>query len=406
MKRPLMARIAWLVAGLVVAVSAVTAGAALVGGGGTTVERAVSAAWSMLPALFAFNGALIVSRQPGNVIGWLFLGPAMAMTVISPLEVYLASIETAPAFSIGLFLALTVVGLSWLWLIFPLFHLLQVFPTGKVLGRGWRWLTWLEVGMLGVIVTVATFTERIGPTDGPWTVASPLGFIPESFFAGPFMAIWTAGLLVLAVGGMVSSIVRYRRAALPERHQLKLVLYTITAFALVYAGMAVLGGSEAIPLLADVAFLGTICAIPVVIAFAVVRRGLFDLDVIVRRTLVYTVLTGLLASVYLGSVIVLRSLIGGAIGIDSSVSVAASTLLAAALFSPARAWVRRSIDRRLFRSRYDAEQVLESFSRSLRDVTDLSALWRGVFGVVDTTVHPRSAGMWISETDTTFRSLP
>lgn len=131
------------------------------------------------------------------------------------------------------------------------------------------------------------------------------------------------------------------------------------------------------------------------IAFAVVRHGLFDIDVIIRRTLVYSLLTGLLALVYLGSVVTLRTLIGGVMGAGSSLSVAASTLLAAGLFSPGRRRIQAVIDRRLYRRRYNAQQVIEDFADSLRDQTDLDRLSVGLVDVIAATVHPNSTALWI-----------
>jgi hypothetical protein len=169
----------------------------------------------------------------------------------------------------------------------------------------------------------------------------------------------------------------------------------------VYTVLALLptDADQTLPLLVDLVFLASIVAIPVVIAYAVVRRGLFDIEVIVRRTLVYAVLTGLLAAVYIGSVMVLRELLGGGAGGDSSLRVAASTLLAAALFSPTRRRVQRLIERRLFRSRYDSQQVVENFAGSLRDVADLATIAQGVYDVIDQTVQPRAVGLWIRDTE-------
>jgi hypothetical protein len=395
-----MARVAWSTAVLVGTVSATTASVAAAS---SREEAAVAIAeffWGLLPAIFAVSGALIVSRQPRNLIGWLLFGPAAAMAVISPLEVRLAGIEAAPPLTVGVFLTLLVVNLSWVLLIFPLLHLLQTFPTGTVLGPRWRWLTWLEIVMVGVIVVAATFASSLGPLDGSWSLESPIGFIPQEFFDGVFAAVWTAGLAVLGVGGVVSAVVRYRRSTVAERRQISLVSYAIAAFAVVYTGLALFGsGEESFPLLLDMVFLASIVAIPVAIAFAIVRRGLFDIDLILRRTLLYTLLTGLLASVYLGLVIVLRGLIGSAIGADSSLRVAVSTLATAALFAPARTRLQRLIDRRLFRGDYDPQQVVEEFARSHRDVTDVPTLTSGLFRVVGSTLHPRSVELWIRNSD-------
>lgn len=396
------ARVAWLIAGLVAVISVVTGVIAATGASGAPIEESGSdILWYLVSIFFAFSGALIVSRQPRNVIGWLLLTPAAAMVLISPMELHLNSLGTPATLSLGLYLEVLIVSLSWVFLIFPLLHLLQVFPTGKVVSPKWRWLTWLEIGMLAVLLVIGAFTERVGVMEGPWTLENPVGFISQEFIDGFFMAFWTPGLIVLALGGLASSIVRFRRGGPIERRQLGLVLYAIVLFAVVYTVMALLptATDESLPLLVDLVFLASIVAIPVVIAYAVVRRGLFDIEVIVRRTLVYAVLTGLLAAVYIGSVMVLRELVGGAVGADSSLSVAAATLLAAALFSPARRRVQRLIERRLFRSRYDSQQVVENFARSLRDVADLTTIAQGVYGVIDQTVQPRAVGLWIRDTE-------
>jgi len=404
-----MARVAWLIAGLVAVTSVVTGViTATETSGPLTDELGRETLWNLVPIFFAFCGALIVSRQPRNVIGWLLLTPAVAMVLVSPLELHLNSLETPTTLTLGLYLEILIVSLSWVFLIFPLLHLLQVFPTGKVLSPKWRWLTWLEIGMLAILLVVGVFAEGVGAIEGPWTLENPVGFISQEFIDGFFMAFWTPGLIVLALGGLASSIVRFRRGGPIERRQLGLVLYAIVVFAVGYSVLALLptDADQTLPLLVDVVFLSSIVAIPVVIAYAVVRRGLFDIEVIVRRTLVYAVLTGLLAAVYIGSVMVLRELVGGGAGEDSSLRVAASTLLAAALFSPARRRVQRLIERRLFRSRYDSQQVVENFAGSLRDVADLATIAHGVYEVIDRTVQPRAVGLWIRDTEAIPRVRP
>jgi hypothetical protein len=401
------ARTAWLIAGLVTVISVVTGIIAATGASGAPVEEfGGDILWVFVPIFFAFSGALIVSRQPRNVVGWLLLTPASAMVLLFPLELHLNSLETPTTLSLGLYWEVLIVSLSWIFLIFPLLHLLQVFPTGKLLSPKWRWLTWLEIGMLAILLVILAFSERLGAMEGPWTLENPMGFISQEFVDGFFMAFWTPGLIVLALGGLASSIVRFRRGGPTERRQLGLVLYTIVVFAVLYAVMALLpaGAEDSLPLLVDLVFLASIVAIPVVIAYAVVRRGLFDIDVIVRRTLVYAVLTGLLAAVYIGSVMALRQLLGSGADDDSTLRVAASTLLAAALFSPARRRVQQIIERRLNRSRYDAQQVVENFAGSLRDEADMANIARGIHGVIVQTVQPRAIGLWIRDTGSITRS--
>lgn len=391
------ARVAWLIAGLVVVLSVVTGVIAATGASGAPIEG-WGALFNLVPIAFAFSGALIVSRQPQNLVGWLLLSPAAAMALIAPMELHLSLLGTPTSLSLGLYLEVLIVELSWVFLIFPLFHLLQVFPTGEVLSPKWRWLTWLEISMLAVLLVIAALAERVESTVAPWVLDNPVGIFSDEFIEGTFSAFWTPGLVVLALGGLASSIVRFRRARPIERRQLGLVLYAIVVFALVYTASA-LQANEAdwsLPLLVDFVFLASIVAIPAVIAYSVVRRGLFDIEVVIRRTLIYAVLTGLLAVVYIGSVMVLREFVGDAVG-DSSLSVAVSTLLAAALFSPARSRVQRLIERRLFRSRYNSQQVVEKFARSLRDLADLTTISQGVYEVLDQTVQPSVIGLWLPD---------
>jgi hypothetical protein len=135
----------------------------------------------------------------------------------------------------------------------------------------------------------------------------------------------------------------------------------------------------------------------VAVAVAVIRRGLFDIDVVIRKTLVYGVLTGSLIAIYAGSVVVVRGLLGGGLG-DGSLAVAASTLLVAALFSPMRSRVQRVIDRRLFRRRYDPETVIGGFGQSLRTPTDVAGISAELQDVVVSTLQPAASGLWIRPT--------
>ncbi len=199
----------------------------------------------------------------------------------------------------------------------------------------------------------------------------------------------------LLLGGIVSIVLRYRRAQAIERQQLKMLLYNFALFAVVYALVGLSQDSEEPGIVLDVLFLLSILLIPVAITVAVLRYRLFDIDLIIRRTLVYALLTGLLGLVYLGSVVLLQSFFRGEGA--SSLTVAASTLLAAALFAPLRRWIQRVIDRRLFRSKYQAQQVIERFGGAAQNVSDLEALSADLMAIVDETIQPHSGFLWIRQ---------
>ena len=351
---------------------------------------------SLVPVVFSALAALIISNQPGNVIGWLFMIPGLAAAVVDPLNLWVTSFETPPdALTPGLWMALWFENWSWLTFMFPIFHLLQVFPTGRVLTPRWRWLTYLEVGMFVIFVGLVTVSAEMGSTEGTWTVANPIGFVPMEIWDRGFSVGWTVGLLILVLGGAASMIARYRRAQAPERQQLKWLLFAFVIFVIVYAVSAVLQEYGDAGVFGDLVFLLSILAIPVAIALAVLRYRLFDIDLIIRRTLVYGLLTGLLAVVYFGSVVVLQSLFRGQ-G-NSSVSVAASTLLITASFTPLRRRIQTLIDRRLYRSKYHAQQVIELFGNTAQNEANLETLSDDLMAVVAATIQPRSGVLWIRE---------
>jgi hypothetical protein len=194
------------------------------------------------------------------------------------------------------------------------------------------------------------------------------------------------------LGAIASLRARYASARRDERQQLKWLLY---AAALVAAGVAI---TVALEVFAGPAWTGlsngittfTLAAVPVAMGIAILRHGLYDIDVVINRTLVYGALTASLGGVYLGSVL----LIGLTLG-TSDVAIALSTLAVAALFRPARAHIQAVVDRRFYRRRYDASQTLEAFGGRLRDEVDLDTLQRDLRGVVAETVQPAHVSVWL-----------
>ena len=364
-------------------------------------------AWAMLPAVFVLTGALIVSRQPRNVIGLLLMIPGLVNLAAEVGAVAYGSLAEGPpaqGLTPGLWLRLWFDNWSWVLLIFPVFHLMLVFPTGRLLSTRWRWVVGLEVAMVVFIILAGAFGDVIGPLNVPeeeaWSLPNPIGFLPETFFDATFEAFWSAGLLIMTVFSLLALVLRFRHASPVERQQLRWLLFSVTVFALIYAPAAVTSGELETGGLGDLLFIFSLMGIPVSIAVAVLRFHLYDLDRIIRRTLLYAVLTGLLIGIFALSVFVIQGVVGGVVGEDSPLGVAVSTLLVAALFNPLRRRLQDLIDRRLYRRKYDAQRVIDEFVTTARNEADMSLLSADLLDVVDQTVQPSLQGLWIKGAET------
>lgn len=361
--------------------------------------------WSLLPAAFVLAGALIVSRQPRNVIGLLLMIPGLILLVADVMDIAFGSLALQPtSLTPGLWLRLWFDNWGWVLLIFPIFHLMLVFPTGSLLSPRWRWVVGLETAMILVMIFGGAFTKEIGPlnVEGElaWTLPNPVGFLPEGFFGSVFEVTWTGGLLAMTVLSLLAMVFRFRGASPVERQQVKWLLFAVSVFASIYVVAAVTSGEIETGGVGDLLAAISVMGIPVSIAVAVLRFHLYDLDRIVRRTLVYTVLTGLLIGIFALSVFVMQTVIGGVIAEDSALGVATSTLLIAALFNPLRRRLQGLIDRRLYRSKYNAQRVIDEFVATARNEADMSLLSTDLLEVVEQTVSPSTQGLWIKGAET------
>lgn len=385
-------RLPWIWTGFVTVVSLV-----LVLVGGYSVDGVVSlsdvALRLVLPIVFTAVGAVLATRQPGNRIAWIMFVVAVGVIldgVPQPL------LHTEPA-TLGLvgWLALGLANTMWIVVLFPLLMLLYLFPSGRFLNPRWTWAGWLAgVLPLGFFL-VGGFTEQIGPPEGTWLIDNPVGYIPNgSPLPERFVLVFTLGILVLAAGGLVAVVVRYRRSEIVGRTQIKWVLYAIVMFAAVFAVTQVApDASGAVGVVIDLLFDLSLILIPISITAAITRYRLFDIDRIASRTFTYAVVVALLAALYFGMVTV----IAGMLPTQNAIAVAVSTLAAAALFNPLRRRVQGIVDRRFNRSAYRAEQVSEAFGARLRvalTVEELSNLWNHTAVEV---FQPSLSAIWVNQ---------
>jgi hypothetical protein len=333
-------------------------------------------------------GAIVASRRPENPVGWLLCLSGLAISIghfASQYAIYalLAQPNSLPAGE----------ALAWIasWLL-PIYVGLQVFylllfPTGRLPSRRWRWLAWLTGAFISVGVILSAFSSdaylgSLGP------IRNPLGI--EGFTNVYKAVLYTMAPLLFGAAAL-SLVMRLRRAVGVERQQLKWLAYAAAIFALGIVLTIIPLATETPPWFEQggVAFFtaaGT--AIPISIGIAILRYRLFEIDLIINRTLVYGLLTATLALFYFGSVTALQSLFSLLTGQGNTLAIVASTLAIAALFNPLRRRIQSFIDRRFYRRKYDAAMILEAFGSRLRDQTDLEKLCEDLGEVVDETMQP------------------
>ena len=349
------------------------------GGGGTllvAVEAAVASSFTVL-------GALVVSRQPRNPIGWLLEVMGLAFSIIGIAGgLYLRVVlPDAP----GAGVATYVVSMStWAWLpaFVPAFTFLPLlFPTGRPLSSRWRPVVW--VAAVSASVGVLTSALKPGQLDGAPAVDNPFGIDHPARDLADSVAFGV--LFPVALISLGSMVVRFRRSVGVERQQLKWVVAASASLPVAFAAAAFVG-DFAWPLM-----LIALLVVAGAVAVAMLRYRLYDIDLVINRALVYAVLTATLGSAYVGGVLLLQL----ARSADSSLAVAGSTLAVAALFRPARAKIQNLVDRRFYRRKYDAARTLADFGGRLREQVDLTALSSDLQTVVRETVQPAHVSLWL-----------
>jgi hypothetical protein len=334
-------------------------------------------------------GVFLTIERGENLISWITLGAGLSLSLVAFIEQYaILSVTSATPWPA----TLPMLWLSqWTWMLpyVSLILLLLFYPTGRLLSPRWRWVLVISALSFGTLAAIAAFgaTLDVGEPANSFIIPNPIGFLPTS--TKSTFIYFTAVMLIIPAVALLALGLRYRRAGGVEREQMKWLLFAgalfIMTIALEFLSVPWSG------VISNLVSLG----IPLAIAIAILRYRLFDIDVIIRRTTSYTVITGLLALVYFGSIVAFQSLFGRLIDDESTVAVVLSTLLIAALFLPVRRRVQDLIDRRFNRTRYDAEKTLERFAATARDETDLDALTAELLRVIQETMQPEHVSIWL-----------
>ena len=397
-------RLAWAGWWLFVATLVVGGLLDLVEGVEVTGPVAIQAAiFALVVGSFPTSGLLVLRRQPRNQVGWLLLAVGSLWSVGGLGDAYatyglVLEPGSLPLAGVGA----TLSNAIWAPAIGVMSTFLpQRFPDGRLPGPRWRVLSWLSGGVIVTLTAMLlVFPGELeeGPLAGE---ENPLAVDALRPVSDVVLGSLLLGLTVCVVSSAWCLVVRFRRSRGLERQQLKwmttaaaimaLAFFTNIAVSLPYSA-----GTEPSWLLAlnNLAF-ATWALLPAGIAAAVLKHGLYDIDIVVNRALVYGSLTATLVATYLGSVLLLQLLLQP-LTERSDLAVAASTLAVAALFGPARRRIQVAVDRRFYRHRYDAARTVADFSTRLRHGIDLDAVGDDLLAAVRETVQPTVATVWLS----------
>jgi hypothetical protein len=349
--------------------------------------------WDLRPGIALVSaatvGAVLASRRPRHPVGWLLLAQVASNLATGAAAQYLAWGQLAggplPATR---YVALSYPASAGGGLLLLGFVLLLT-PTGKLPSPGWRW--WARAMVAVPVLLLVLVTLAPGSVDTSQQVlGSPFGFggLSGVLLVANQLALAFTTLAVAVCAG--SLVLRFRRASGVERQQLRWVAVA-AALLVVAAGVALVGLALGAPEVVTWAISAWVAGLPLAIGAAVLRYRLYDLDRIISRTVAYGLLTLLLGGGYAAVALGLGQLLGR----DSSLVVAAATLAVAAVFQPARHRIQQAVDRRFNRRRHNAAETIQAFSDRLRDQVDLDTLSSELLAVVEETMQPNQASLWL-----------
>ena len=386
----------WASAVMLVAVVALGAAASAISaatGGSHAFWGAIGLFVTMLA--FAIVGTVVVQRQPHNAVGWVLCWAALLLITADASGAYverghLDRVAGTAAAWVATWAWVAGIGILGTYLSF-------LFPDGRLASPRWR--PAVAVGSVSLVLGLAGVALGEGPIDTGYP-ENPLGVSGADTLQAALLVV-----PIMVVLGVISQIGRFRRGTALERQQLKWVVTTLAAVGglLVVTGLlSGFGGLQLPDVIYNLAFI----AVPISIGIAILRYRLYEIDVIIRKTLTYGALAATLALLYLCGIAVLGSAFRSLSGQSGALTVTLSTLAVATAFQPLRRRIQRAVDRRFYRRKYDAVRTLEAFNGRLREQIDLDALRAEVLGVVTETLQPRRATLWLRPTDVAGPAKP
>ena len=344
---------------------------------------------------FTAVGVTVARREPRNPMGWLLLGLVLAVDMgdVAPAYAYLDYGFHHRTLPLGHLAVLLSGSWEYAFVLLPLIILL--FPDGQLSSR-WRWPL---RGFLVIAATLVAGTLRVAvsafslrrPVDGGGNLVGLSNPSGANAWFGPVQGLALLSCALLVIAALVHQVLRYRRASGEQRQQLKWLaasaLFCIACFAI----NQVTGGGSG--LVGDLTFSVGLAALPVGMGVGILKYRLYEIDRLISRTLSYALLTALLVGTFIGLV----ALTTDTLALSGRVGVAASTLVAAALFNPLRIRIQRLVDRRFNRAHYDAEATVAAFTARLRDAVEIDAVRADLLDAVNRAVQPTQASVWIRQ---------
>jgi len=350
---------------------------------------------------FGLVGVIVAWHQPRNPMGWVLLGVTFFLVLSSLGNAYAYVDYRLHGGRLPLGWLAVLVGPSWAPAIVLVGLALMLFPDGRILARWCKPMLWAYLG-IGALWLGGAFAISLGAVVGHHvSIDSSGGLISldnpagSTAWWGGVQAVFFPAVAVCWLVWLAGQVLNYRRSSGERRLQLKWLLSGATVFIVAAIGLVWLNNPTGVLRVVDgAAGVGTL-ALPVSIGFGILKFRLYDIDRIISRTLAYAIVTGALLGLYAGLVL----LATGVFRFHGTVAVAASTLVAAALFSPLRRLVQRAVDRRFNRARYDADRTVAAFAARLQDGVDLGTVRADLLGVVEGALEPTHLSVWITPVD-------
>ena len=358
----------------------------------------LDAVFGLLFLVFSTVGALIASREPRNTIGWLFLGAGIGAAVENAALGYSTyTLVAQPGALPGGATSALIADLVWVpTLTLTTTLLFLLFPDGRPPSPRWQPIVYLAGAIAAGYIAGTLFVP--GPLYFYPEIQNPLAIPSLEGVLRPLLDLTSGPAIFLSiVPAVIALALRFRRSHGTERAQLKWLVYAGMLLVATTPLVVFLGVREvqvAGVLLSNILFTLLINGIPVAVGVAILRHRLYDIDLVINRTLVYGALTATLAGAYLATVLLLQLALSP-LTTESDLAIAGSTLAVAALFRPARRRIQAAVDRRFYRRRYDAARTLERFGGRLRDEVDLESLSADLRKVVAETVQPVHVSLWL-----------